>query len=93
MSLVKLLAKASAHHVTGELNRANLSNTGYICCCWWAAVSFLKLCADNLQSFHHLRALGKKEKPARAVDFDNRCLNPHTITTKRHCILEFNNIR
>lgn len=81
-SLVKLLEMVSAHQITGELNRANLSNTGCICHHWWAAVCFLKLCADAAQSFQQLRALGKKEKPARAVELYNRCLN-HTQLQQR----------
>ena len=68
MHTKSLLQKASAHQITGELYSANLPNTGYICAYRGAAVRFLKLGADNLQSFEQLGALGKEEKLARAVE-------------------------
>lgn len=64
----KWLLKASAHQITGELNCANLPNTGYISHCWREAVRFLQLSADGLQNLHDLRALSKKEKPVWAVE-------------------------
>lgn len=88
MSLNNLL-NVSAHQITGELNRANLSNTGNIRRHRWAAVQFLKLCADILQSFQKLGALGNKEKPARAVELHNRCLK---VTHNNKKILLFYSI-
>lgn len=68
------LEKASAHHVKREFNPADLSNVGYVCCHWWAAVRFLKFSADALKSDQQLRTLGKDEELARAVELYNRCL-------------------
>lgn len=65
----------SAHHVTGVLNSTNFSHRGHVWSCWLEAVSIPKLCGDELQSFHHLWVLAKKEKPARVVELYNLCLN------------------
>lgn len=73
-----------AHHVKWVLNGTNFSHTRHIWSCWLGAVSVLKLCRDDLQSFHHLWVLAKKEKPTRVVELYNLCLNDNNRNMSRY---------
>lgn len=72
-----------AHHVKWVLNGTNFSHTRHVWSCWFGAVSVLKLCSDDLQSFHDLWVLAKKEKPTRVVELYNLCLNDNNGNMSR----------